>query len=88
MAEAAAATPSPAANVKPTKPDQAAFDKAHAQAEKEYKDALNKYVSASVLHLIGWCMCCTFLPPASSLLPTRSLPSLPLTSTLCHPECH
>lgn len=53
MAEAAAATSAPAANVKPTKPDQDVFNKDLAKAQKEHDDVMAKYVSASYLHPIG-----------------------------------
>ena len=63
MAEAPAATAAPAANLKPSKPDQDLFNKSLEKAQKEYDDAMTRYVSASYRPASNRCSSCTFPQP-------------------------
>lgn len=54
MAESQTPAAAPAATTKPGKPDQDAFNEKLAQAEKEYQDALKKYVSPQCIYPTPW----------------------------------
>ena len=76
MADSTAAAAAPAAAPqapRPAKPDQEVYDKEVAQAEKEYKEALERYVSRLTL-------CALAVPPLFFCLSLLSIsyPPIPL----------
>ena len=79
MADSTAAAAAPAAApqaARPPKPDQEVYDKEVAQAEKEYKEALERYVSLRILSALA-------APPFP---PFRSYPSYILESLGIHQD--